>query len=352
MPILVRGFNGDCMERRTSSEPGPVPPPKGPVVITAPVGVGGKNLRQDVLIIQAALNDIEPSDGGPFPKLKVDGISGPRTANAISGFQRRAIAFVDSRIDPDGPTLKAINQRRVPMVTLGFAITETPFFEDQTVVEEVLQAVPTIRAALFLTKNRIENVAPFVGANGLTTPTGPGSERNAFNLALLDECFRLSDFIDPRGAFNRIRNQFESMLQTLRTCDPSRGPIDNGLFLRNRSLLEERGPGAPAAYVIPFGKFAPEATVKLEDGTLVSTKHVHICGGFRTTRGQPRRIKALVTHELAHFVSPPGFHVGDILRGHSDVQEHRFRTAIYDRVSNAENYAWFTWRSFEGSFPF
>ena len=141
-----------------------MPPDKGPVVIAASVGVGGKNLRQDVLIIQAALNDIEPSDGGPSPKLAVDGISGPQTAKAIAGFQWRAIAFVDLRIDPDGPTLRAINQRRAPIVTLGFAITGTPFFEDQTVVEEVLQNVPTIRAALFLARNRIENVAAFVGA--------------------------------------------------------------------------------------------------------------------------------------------------------------------------------------------
>src|SRR5215471_1429556 len=114
MPIMVRGLDGQCRERPTfkpQPEPGPLPN-NGTIVITGSVGVGGRNRRPDVLAIQAALNDIEPADGGPVPKLKVDGIAGPLTAKAIAGFQRRAIPFVDSRIDPDGPTLKAINQRR------------------------------------------------------------------------------------------------------------------------------------------------------------------------------------------------------------------------------------------------
>src|SRR5262245_15788200 len=116
MPILVRGSDGECRERPTfNPQPGPEPGPlpnNGTIAITGSVGVGGQNRRPDVLAIQAALNDIEPADGGPTPKLKVDGIAGPLTAKAIAGFQRRAIPFVHSRIDPDGPTLEAINRRR------------------------------------------------------------------------------------------------------------------------------------------------------------------------------------------------------------------------------------------------
>lgn len=348
MSILVRGLDGDCRERRTGPGPGPMPPSKGPIAITASVGLGGQNRKPDVLTIQSALNDIEPSDGGPSPKLSVDGIVGPLTNKAIAGFQRRAISFVDSRVDPNGPTIKAINQRRTPILSFGLAVGETPFFQDQTVVEEVLASVPMVRGALFLARNRVESIAPFVGAGGLSTPSGPGSERDAFNVGLVDEVFRLSEFFDPRGSYNRIRFQFENMLQTIRACQPALGPVNNGLFLRNKVADEEANP----AYVVPFGKFSPDATTTADDGTVISTKHVHICDAFKTTLGIRRRIIALVAHELSHFVSPPGFHVGDLRRGHSDVDQESFRTGSYDRISNAENYAWFAWRSFEGPFAF
>lgn len=352
MPIIVRDSFGDCRERPTQDQPGPPPPDKGPVTITASVGLRGQNRRPDVLKIQEALNDIEPADGGPVPKLAVDGLSGPLTERAIATFQRKAAPYVDSRIDPNGPTLAAINRRRTPILAIGLDVGQTPFWQDQTVVEDVLKAVPTIRAAMFLALNRIDNVAPFVTPTGLVTPTGPGSDRNAYNLALLDECYHLRDYINPQGSYNRIRNHFDSMLQTIRTCDETRGPVDNGLFLRNRSPLEESGPGASAAYVTEYAKNDPNPTATAQDGTVVLTKRVHICGGYRSTLGIPRRIIGLVTHELAHYVSSYGFHVGHTLRGHSDVDEDNFRNAIYDRVSNAENYAWFNWRSYEGKYPY
>ncbi len=83
------------------------------VAISGSVGVGGRNLAADVKAIQAALNDIPPADGGADPKLAVDGIAGPKTNRAIARFQQRNIGWSDGRIDPGGPTLKAINARRL-----------------------------------------------------------------------------------------------------------------------------------------------------------------------------------------------------------------------------------------------
>jgi hypothetical protein len=73
--------------------------------ITSSVGVGGANIPADVRNIQAALNDVPSGRGGPDPALKVDGICGPRTRAAITRFQQTHVAIVDSRIDPNGPTL-------------------------------------------------------------------------------------------------------------------------------------------------------------------------------------------------------------------------------------------------------
>jgi hypothetical protein len=88
-----------------------------------------------------------------------------------------------------------------------------------------------------------------------------------------------------------------------------------------------------------------------EDGTVISTKRIYICGSIINARSR-RDIIAGISHELAHLVSSPASHVGDTLRGHSSRDEALFQIGVYDHIFNAENYAWFTWRSFEGKFPF
>jgi hypothetical protein len=72
-----------------------------------------------------------------------------------------------------------------------------------------------------LARSRIESVAPFITATGLVLPSGSGSERDQFNVDLVDEVFRLSKLPNPTDAYQRLRFQFEGMLQTLRTCDPA-----------------------------------------------------------------------------------------------------------------------------------
>jgi hypothetical protein len=48
----------------------------------------------------------------------------------------------------------------------------------------------------------------------------------------------------------------------------------------------------------------------------------------------------------------PGFSVVDTFHGHSSRSEQPFRESVYNRILNAENYGWFTWRSLEGKFTF
>src|SRR5712672_3667063 len=89
----------------------PAPSPKSGISLTGSVGSGGRNLRPDVLQIQEALNAIDPSKGGPAPKLAVDGICGHFTITAIGKFQRSVLGWADLRVDPDGPTLAALNAK-------------------------------------------------------------------------------------------------------------------------------------------------------------------------------------------------------------------------------------------------
>lgn len=87
--------------------------PSGSATISASVGLGGANRPDDVRTVQSLLNDVKVERGGPAPPLAVDGIAGPLTNGAIGKFQRKQqLPVADSRVDPNGPTLQALNSER------------------------------------------------------------------------------------------------------------------------------------------------------------------------------------------------------------------------------------------------
>jgi peptidoglycan hydrolase-like protein with peptidoglycan-binding domain len=104
-------------------------------VISDKVGQGGISLKKDVLIIQQALNAVAEARGGPVPRLATDGLIGPKTRAAIGKFQKKNISFVDFRIDPNGPTIKALN---AVLGSVTSALTASPTF---TVTDEQMERV-------------------------------------------------------------------------------------------------------------------------------------------------------------------------------------------------------------------
>jgi peptidoglycan hydrolase-like protein with peptidoglycan-binding domain len=72
------------------------------------VGKGGTNKKADVRIVQQFLNSTPPSEGGPALLLAEDGIIGPKTQAAIDRFQAKVLRRPDGRLDPQGPTIKAL----------------------------------------------------------------------------------------------------------------------------------------------------------------------------------------------------------------------------------------------------
>jgi peptidoglycan hydrolase-like protein with peptidoglycan-binding domain len=115
-----------------------VSPPAEAGLLSASVGFGGVNRRNDVVLIQSLLNLVPSASGGPTKPLKVDGIVGPLTIGAIRRFQSANIGFSDGRVDPGGQTLARLSaltsQQPVSStapssrasLTLGFAITGAP----------------------------------------------------------------------------------------------------------------------------------------------------------------------------------------------------------------------------------
>ena len=75
--------------------------------ISGAVGLGGKNRPDDVRTVQELLNKARAASG--LPLIKVDGFIGPETIGAIKQLQMSRFGWADGRVDPDGPTLAALN---------------------------------------------------------------------------------------------------------------------------------------------------------------------------------------------------------------------------------------------------
>ncbi|HZL70937.1 MAG TPA: peptidoglycan-binding protein, partial [Planctomycetota bacterium] len=78
--------------------------------ILGSVGQGGSNGSQSVMTIQYLLNCVPAVQGGPATELVVDGLIGPKTVAAILNFQKAHFSTADGRVDPNGSTLKALQQ--------------------------------------------------------------------------------------------------------------------------------------------------------------------------------------------------------------------------------------------------
>jgi hypothetical protein len=88
--------------------------------IRASVGLKGYNNRDDVRTVQELLNMVPHADGGPLKKLDADGICGRLTNGAIEKLQAHEWGWtrVDTRVDPNGPTLKLLQSYDKPQTAV------------------------------------------------------------------------------------------------------------------------------------------------------------------------------------------------------------------------------------------
>lgn len=86
--------------------------------ILASVGASGTNRKDDSMTVQDLLNQVPMGQGGPDPLLAVDGLPWQKTIAAIKRFQKIQVnlKFPDGRVDPNGPTLAALNKFDEPKV--------------------------------------------------------------------------------------------------------------------------------------------------------------------------------------------------------------------------------------------
>jgi hypothetical protein len=94
----VNGGCPDCVDPLTDNP------------IRASIGAGGRNRTADVLAIRQFLNAPSPAEGESDLILPKDGRIGPNTQAAITKYQNQTLGWADGRIDPSGPTIRALTQ--------------------------------------------------------------------------------------------------------------------------------------------------------------------------------------------------------------------------------------------------
>jgi len=318
------------------------------ITITASVGAGGANISTDVRTIQAALNDVPSESGGPDPALAVDGVVGPLTLAAIKGFQQTHVSIVDSRIDPDGPTLAALNAEpggNVPIAAQGLAAAaprrqrRSDFLPpDPAIIPKVLELLERVRGLIRAANFRLTLAGPFITTRKLTVPSGPFLSGARDSLDMLDKVFSLGKFSNPRPSFDNISRVFRNMDVALnRTFETARliAPV---LFVPNTHISMEP---IAAAYTSVGGAFRGP---KEKFSTLPElANRIYVCQNF-LDEVVVDQVEAMV-HELAHFVSGQPISITDIVK-RGRMRDPAFRDSFdaikpAEKIKSAEHYAFF-----------
>lgn len=285
--------------------------------IAASVGAGGANVHADVLTIQKLLNGVAAEDGGPTPTLVEDGWIGPITKGAIAAFQaRQALKVQDDRIDPDGPTMRRLNE------------VSSPFQRKSALDQEGaarLKRVGATMGYLISATHRGERAIE-AAMDHLTLGTGDAfGDANA-------KAYRRADLYFKFGAQAQDRTLDElgfirTTIGRVRTVLSSRSPFGAAIF----DIDPLRDHPEYMAYS-PMQKGDP----KRNNGT--TSLRIYLCDGI-DARPQDH-FAHILTHELFHFVDDEAQDTWIVDAPHG-YRDGAMRLSHQQRMHNADNYALF-----------
>lgn len=256
--------------RRTFQDPRPSNGRAGQVTIGSAVGVGGANVRADVVEIQKGLNRVPVQQGGPVSPLVVDGWCGQLTISSIRRFQE--IQFPswhpDGRIDPGQKTIQRLNALQT-----GPAAPSAGGEVEVRGVELAYSSIPETLARVNRAIVRLSSVRPsFL----FPTPFFP-AERE---LRLAEWHFKVHRAPDPVAQIDRV----------LAVYDRMRGMLSGALLSR---LFQEARPDTTEVAHTYFGgyEFKPD-----ELGPRSDEPGAYI---YIQPKGQARGL--VIIHELGHY---------------------------------------------------
>lgn len=282
MPSIARayGADGTCRMAEVGGGGG------GAVVITASVGEGAHNRREDVRVIQDALNQVPIARGGTDPPLKVDGLCYGKTLAAIRRFQKVGCGFQwpDGRIEPG---------RRTHLKLQEYYIPPNPY-----TVPLIYAKLHEAHSWIFAARSALRE-AEFALQGRPSSARGPALVNKYFHLEKLTKTAALTSVNTIRALFN-----------TMETCIARATPMTmqgTGYFqedpLENRYCAYTWSGGYMMAGPAAGGPPVTGAGERPHGGVRKDT--IYIC---------PRKLNVqkseyytiVVVHELAHFCGPIG----------------------------------------------
>ncbi len=290
------------------------------VKIGKSVGKGGSNLQPDVLKIQRLLNRIAYADGGPMPKLVEDSYIGFNTTSAIQRFQQIKHTGSDARVDPDGATLKAMNNA---------ASSSNPFDGDLASAT----ASPIARMA------RVKALMPDLIAMADKARRAAESAMDSLTatLAPLKRPYETADFYFKFGAQAQATTLAE--LAFIRTTFQR---VRNVLASRTSPVTGGSSLGVSIFANDPVGeKWKAYSPMQVADGSRdhpdVHSGRVYLCKGMDEIENNDLFAHILM-HELVHFVDDETLARVIVDYGYGDTA---LRLPHQLRMRNSDNYALF-----------
>jgi hypothetical protein len=339
MLFVSKGFQTECTKLDLSqigegTAPGTV---GGVIAISSPVGIRGRNLPDDTVTIQGALNRVAIDQGGANPRLDVDGKCGPKTNKAIQVFQLKHFGWqgADGLVEPLKQTIAKLNL----VAGSTFAAKATTASAPSSVVKlpDLTNSFRVVRTLLRAVDFKLTAAASHI-ERGL--PLTPISEAG---VTLVNKHFALDKVGFSSGKqrlFRIIRGVYNRMDQVLQRPGGLWGPATfEPDQLKDKNL----------AYT-NYGGFFRNGQFRSDRGKIVRLDSIFISAAFTKLNNDDSR--ALVhIHELAHFVGAP-----ELIDDHAyNFQEdgarmRRLRPSL--RVLNAESYMNFAWEARHPRRPF
>jgi len=269
-----------------------------------------RNFPDDVRKVQEALNRFPPNEGGPNPKLVVDGIVGPKTSAAIYAFQRKqfGVEKADGVVDVGMRT-----DERLAGVTSTYS----------SLPAEMMQHIPRTMSIINISRSTISAARNFK-TNGSTGIVNFGEA--SWNK--LVKHFQLDKFQNWDMQMTWLDRIYIGMQTAI-------GHIPQGMIL----LADEPANSNEGAFAFTFaGGFEVEQRNKTYQG--IPRGSVYLCPRMQTMKQDA--FSYVLIHELAHFVGPngqTGVQVDDYGYQHKPGYEG---LVPWQRVHNADNFAQFS----------
>lgn len=351
MPLPLMGLTRfrTCVPVGASSDS----PTAAPFVIQSSVGVGGKNLQPDVLRIQAALNRVPPTQGGPTPPLVPDSWIGPLTCTAIRNFQTFHFgqAKADGRVDPNQYTIAKLREFQTSPAAVTPGCACPPRGKSFVHVEN-----PTLPAATLPIMDRVYDSLPMCllwinhARKCLNLAIRLQSAEVSFEevdeavacLDVVDRCFKVKALPTADGlkAMKDIRLVFQKMNSVVTGSEKG-----VRYFHLAPAGTETRGGVVIQAFTYPGGFTRrgadghPPMSSPEFAGPNLSQNGIYICEpSVRASTAE--HLVDILNHEMAHFAGPEP--VADRVQ---DPAGNLAALALphHSAVRCASNYAWLAW---------